>query len=458
MSAEAEILYCLLAHILMVVATGIWLARWHSIGLPVVYLINLLVLHGGAFVYLSPSYVPTEYIRSYRLGEYTVAQGYLVTAAGSLAFCLGVFVADLFRASSVKPSNEVRVSLMRCSWTLIIVGASLFVISRISIVPPGLQAMFLVGRNAIAVGLCMAVLYYFRASNLRGVLLYCALFMLLPLTYALILGFLSYGTQFVIVLSSMILMQLKPTFRNVISVLFLAAISSYAFISVFVIYMENRIELRQILWSNADIGERISAFGVVFSKIGPFDYENNVHMAYIDARLNQNILVGLAVDNLERYPERFANGRTLVFALFSWVPRFVWRDKPTTGSTAILTEFTGKRFDESTAMQSGNIFEFYVNFGAIGVLVGMAIYGFLLRLVDRCAIHAFRSNRFYLLAKYFMVGIVLVWPGDMLTSQLTAITATLILLFILKRFLISTDSSVNNELSSSSTVEHALES
>lgn len=435
MSAETEILYCLIAHILMTFGVGIWLAKRRSLGLPLAYLVNLFIIHAGAFVYLNPAYFQSDYIRSFRLGEYTVARGYVMTCIGCAAFMLGIYLAEMFAAKTRIVQNKMSsIPAMKVAYALMVLGAIAFVGTKIQIIPPGLQAMFLVGRNAAAVGLSIAILYNLRTRNTKGTFIYFGLFLLIPSFYALFLGFLSFGTQFMIILVSLLLMQVKPVPKNILTVSLGSMLAAYAFVSVFVIYMDNRQALREILWSDADIGQRIAAMSEVVSKIGPYDYDNNVHMTYIDSRLNHNILVGKAIDQLEFYPDRYAMGRTMINALLSWVPRFIWPDKPTTGSTAILTEFTGQRFDESTAMQTGHIFEFYINFGWIGVAAGMLLYGFVLRAIDVRAAAGFIAKDYAAMAKYFLIGIVLVWPGDMLTSQLTAVAATVVFLFFIRKF------------------------
>lgn len=434
MSAETEILYCLVAHVALTLFVGVWLAKRQSMGLPLAYLLNLLILHGGAFVYLNPEYYQSDYIRSFRLGEYTIARGYLLTCVGTAAFVIGMCLAELFQAKlEASTKRSFYIPAMKCAYALMILGVLAFIGTKIKVIPPGLQAMFLVGRNAAAVGLCIAILYNLRSRNVKGTLLYFSLFLLIPAFYALFLGFLSFGTQFMVLLVSLLLMQVRPTSKNVLAVCFAAAVAGYMFISVFVIYMENRRALREILWSDADLGQRVSAMSEVAAKIGPYDYSDNVHMTYIDSRLNHNILVGKAVDQLEFSPDGYAMGRTMMNALLSWVPRFIWPDKPTTGSTAVLTEFTGQRFDESTAMQTGHIFEFFINFGWTGVLIGMLIYGFLVRVVDVRASLGYTTKDYSTVAKYLLIGVILVWPGDMLTSQFTAVAATYVFLFFIRK-------------------------
>ncbi len=50
-----------------------------------------------------------------------------------------------------------------------------------------------------------------------------------------------------------------------------------------------------------------------------FDPEDQRQLFLIDTRLNHNILVGKAVETLDRNPSMFANGETVVSALLAWV-------------------------------------------------------------------------------------------------------------------------------------------
>jgi hypothetical protein len=78
-------------------------------------------------------------------------------------------------------------------------------------------------------------------------------------------------------------------------------------------------------------------------------------------------------------------GSTLWPLTYMWVPRFIWPDKP----QATLGNDWPKDYnllganDFSTSYNLPWLVEFYINFGVLGVLLGMCVTGYFLRLLER---------------------------------------------------------------------------
>jgi hypothetical protein len=109
---------------------------------------------------------------------------------------------------------------------------------------------------------------------------------------------------------------------------------------------------------------------------------NNRHLELINARLNQNSLVGSSVQHIER-TKTFAEGDTLWTAVYALIPRIIWPEKPiSAGSGGLVTKYTGIKFAEGTSVAIGMILEFYVNFGTYFVFLGMLAVGLVLRALD----------------------------------------------------------------------------
>lgn len=83
--------------------------------------------------------------------------------------------------------------------------------------------------------------------------------------------------------------------------------------------------------------------------------------------------------------QNFARGETLMASVFwSFVPRFLYPDKPITGgSSQLAKEYADMHVPEGTSVGVGPIPEFYINYGVPGVWVGMSLlglfYGFLMQ-------------------------------------------------------------------------------
>jgi hypothetical protein len=99
-----------------------------------------------------------------------------------------------------------------------------------------------------------------------------------------------------------------------------------------------------------------------------------VVMGILD-RTNQGALTSMAVRYTPEY-EPFAKGETIFLAtLASFVPRFIWPDKPTVTGQENMRRFTGFVPNQITAMDIGQLGDAYVNFGAWGGAIFLLFYG-----------------------------------------------------------------------------------
>ncbi len=81
--------------------------------------------------------------------------------------------------------------------------------------------------------------------------------------------------------------------------------------------------------------------------------------------------------------EPYARGETFVDnILIAMIPRALWPEKPLQmGGTRLVERFTGMHF-QGVSVEVSYFFEFYVNFGPAGMMIGMAILGLVLGLMD----------------------------------------------------------------------------
>ena len=202
----------------------------------------------------------------------------------------------------------------------------------------------------------------------------------------------------------------------------------YLGLSVYVTYMRDRAEIREVVWGAESYERRLERLWDTVSRPEWFNPGNTDHLERIDVRLNQNLLVGAAVDYLDNRFARFGYGETFVAALVAPIPRAIWPEKPTVaGGAETVSAYTGFRFHGDTSVGVGQVMECYINFGTWGVAVGFFLIGVALVTVDAraaAALAAGESGRFLM---WYLPGLSLLQIGGAF-SELTG-TAAASLLF-----------------------------
>jgi hypothetical protein len=133
----------------------------------------------------------------------------------------------------------------------------------------------------------------------------------------------------------------------------------------------------------------------------------------------------LFADVVRRTPGEvpYWNGYTYASLVGSFVPRVLWPDKP----TKEVGQAFGHRYrylywtNVSTSINLPFLVEFYANFGAIGVIVGMAIVGLIYRILDELVNHPEQD----LLAS--LIGVIILVPLLMLESDFSLTFGGLVL-------------------------------
>ena len=98
----------------------------------------------------------------------------------------------------------------------------------------------------------------------------------------------------------------------------------------------------------------------------------------IQQRLNQGLLVSRTMDYVPRV-EPYADGQTLARTLGGiFIPRILWEDKPEAGGYENLSRFMGIKQKLNYSMNIGPFGEAYGNFGVVGGISFMFIYGLVL--------------------------------------------------------------------------------
>jgi hypothetical protein len=395
-------------------AVGIGLAllsqKRTSAGLPLAYFLGLSLIHvPGALLYLDAE--ESNYTRI----------GFEQTIIGMIAFLGGVTIAKcLFltaagqQTSAGRPQGFISQSfaeLDRLALLYLGVGGIVSVVmSKLTAGIPSATALVSPLGSFIVVGACLRLWVGRESRNWLKFGSTLALLPVLPLVSVVQNGFIGAGTYGVLDIVAFIFAQSK---RKVGYVL-LAPLVCFVGLSVFVNYMIARNEIRQLVWfQQAEIGDRLQRIADVFqNNFEWLDLSNGRHREAIDGRLNQNSFVGAAVARLESGQVEYSSGAIVGDMILGLIPRALWPEKPAIGGGGTLVhDFTGIDFAEGTSVGAGQVLEFYVNFGTLGVIGGFLLYGWLLgRMDSRVIACLYRGDQRHFLF-WFLTSLALLQPG-----------------------------------------------
>jgi hypothetical protein len=203
--------------------------------------------------------------------------------------------------------------------------------------------------------------------------------------------------------------------------------------------MAARQDLRQRIWvQQVDTSDRLARIADVFLNFEWFDGANARNRSAIDDRLNQNLLVGAAVQRLEFGQVDYAQGTLIISLLTALIPRAIWPDKPVVGGGgSVAHDFTGMDFAEGTSIGAGQVLEFYANFGTFGVIGGFLLYGWLLSMMDLKVIWSLRTGDQAGFVFWFLISLTLLQPGGNLLEIVVGAASSAIAAYGLGRFVIS---------------------
>ena len=154
-----------------------------------------------------------------------------------------------------------------------------------------------------------------------------------------------------------------------------------------------RAEFRELTW-NSDDNRRSPSDNALLYVATAWDYLTGQEMSYSQAvQVSVSRLGHLMTfaEVVEATPENvpYWGGETYYPLLFKPIPRLLFPDKP----SEIFGQAFGHRYgflnsgDFSTSYNLPQLVEFYANFGAIGVLLGMLIIGAIYGLIHQAFIH-----------------------------------------------------------------------
>jgi hypothetical protein len=423
-----------LALIWIVVGVALALASQRSsAGLPLAYFAGLSIIHApGAMIHLD-----AEESKWTRLG-------FELTVIGMVAFLVGVIIGRTIvflrrpeqntgarRLPDLSPGSLAalnRLALYYCLFG----GIDYFILMPLVGEITSATAITSSIGALIVVGACLRLWVAQEGRDWLKWWTTICLVPLLPLSTVIYAGFLGYGTYWALTISTFIFAQS----RQRLLYFSLAPVVVYVGMSVFVNYMDARQDLRKLVWyQQSSLADRLDRVENIFQNFEWLDLSNKKHRESIDGRLNQNFLVGAAVERLKSGRTPFASGATISDMMISLIPRAIWPDKPPVGGGGnVVTKFTGIRFARGTSVGAGQVLEFYVNFGTWGVIGGFIIYGLLLGYMDVTIIESLRRDdrRRYLF--WFMIALSLLQPGGNLIEITVSAAAAVPTAYVLNVF------------------------
>jgi hypothetical protein len=355
-----------------------------------------------------------------------------VTLIGMSAFIVGAMAARILprrimgKAYQQTASSQI---FWRYGWRVLTAGiTSFFVVLPVSALVPSLTAVSTAMGGLLILGLWSLLYSAVTGKTSRRTLIF-AMVPLLPFATLVSGGFIGYGTVWAL---SVVAFYFCVVRRRVWFYILTPPVV-FLGLSLFVTYAEQREEIRDLIWyQNSGVIQRLDRISKLVTDFQFLDLSNESHVGALDDRLNQNYLVGLGVWRHQRGDSELQYGATL--PLWALIPRVIWPDKPAVGGGgALVTQFTGQKFEEGTSVGAGQVLEFYMNFGMPGVLAGFAVFGFILMRLDQRMMRAFAMGNTTGVTQTALPGLAMLMPLGNLIEILVAVASAIIVSQVLIR-------------------------
>ena len=408
-----------------------WKTNAGGVGLIIGYTLNLWLLHWLA----SAIYVLPWYDNAYPLTD--VFSGFKQSTYAILAFGVGcILVAPLLmRALRFPPGGRVP---HKPDSRLIKAYFGVGIISYFILFPslsglPSVTALVSSGYSLAVVGFVLKCWDSWRRGKRRSFARTALAAVCLPFITVLTQGFIGYGTVAALAIFAFITSFYRPRWKLII----FALLIGYFGLSLYVTYMRDRQEIRDVVWGGQSYESRIERMYDTFSQPEAFDPLDSAHLRRVDDRLNQSALVGASIRYIGTGRQEFAAGDTLLQALIAPIPRVLWWDKPmTAGSGTLVTTYTGIQFAHGTSVGIGQVMELYINFGTVGVVAGFLALGTLIAFFDKAAAVRLAEGDWQSFTFWFLPGLGFMQVGGQLVEVSMSVAAALVLAGMIKRYVL----------------------
>jgi hypothetical protein len=410
-----------------IVALVRWRKKEQGVGLTLAYLVNLWLIHWVAVsIYLIPGYKNND-PRLVSLGFEQSVYAVVAFAFGGLA--LTPLMLKFGRSARATAAHELDSNLPKA---YVCVGALSYLALTSALGGlPSASSILASGQQLVVVGLGLCCWQAWRQRNYRMFHAWLGTTLLLPFITIVTRGFIGYGAA----AAFSVLIFVSTFVRSRFVVLVAAILLGYLGISVYVTYMRDRGEIREVVWGGQALRDRVERVTSTLENFEWFNPSKAEHLNRIDDRLNQSFFVGAAVSRLSEIGG-YAHGSTLWDALLSLIPRALWPEKPVTaGSGTMVTEYTGIPFVAGTSVGIGHVMEFYVNFGTLGVIIGFMIMGILVTVLDGMAAEHLARTDLHGFVLWYLPGLSLLQVGGSLVEVTGSAAASIFVAIVVNKYL-----------------------
>jgi hypothetical protein len=421
--------------VLWLVAAAYTLVRhWYlhsGAGLVLTYVLSFGAIYWlAASLYMLPWYLAPDF-------EMTVG-GLRVAAIAMLMFGLGGEIGTaLFRRFGPSAMRaEPNATDPRFANAALAAGAVFYVVvSPVVAALPTAEALASTTSSLMVLGVALKAWNAWQQQRAVRAWLWLASTLAAPFITVVGQGFLGFGFAAMVIVAAFVASFYRPRWQVIVVGLLVA----YGGLSIYVTYMRDRRDIRQVVWGGEGLGSRVSRLAATVSDFEWFDLHDIDHLHRIDERLNQDAFIGMAVDSIQSGAAPLAHGGTIWEAALALIPRAIWPDKPIrAGSGDLVSTYTGVMFSQDTSVGIGHVMECYVNFAMPGIVVGFLLIGAVVVYVDRSArawLDRGDAGRF---AIWYLPGLSLLLVGgsfvEMTSSAAAALVIALAFTSVMKRF------------------------
>ncbi|MDB4538642.1 hypothetical protein N9226_00810 [bacterium] len=381
LAIHTQLQLVLLGWVVVVALVTHWTVRYRAGGMTLAAVLVTTYLYQGCFTFVFPGYSPEAgtrfgYLAALGFNGETVALGSWISLLGLAGLAAGfrVSLALSSRARRVTMTPQARPATAK-TLKVVLVGAAIlgFGLNSLRVQFPMSGATLEWARNCGTAGIALGLL---TARSRRAKLIWWSGAGMIFLIY-LSSGFLSYTFLMLTVVVSVAWVHGGlwggPSLRS-LSALLLAYGCSLLF---FIVWMNGRTEFRET------ISQGRTDYEALLEPNASDDWSTGRAFDLANERLNQPFFIGRMAQYLGRNPDLFENGRTIEIIPLALVPRPLWPEKPGRGGAAEMSRYTGLEFSRTATIGTGPIFGLYVNYGWLGVLLGMGVFGMALGALDR---------------------------------------------------------------------------
>ena len=396
-------------------------SRFASAGLPLAYFFELSLIHvPGAMIYAGSD--------SWAGNARLTLNGFEQTVIGMVSFLAAVILAreSDFAFNRQPPKRKMSTSqlsgLSKLSVIYMIGGFCCFMFLGILSSLPSVGSITSALGSLMIVGVGLRLWVTREAVSRASWFQTVALLPFLPFVTMVKDGFFSFGTHWFLCCIGFLFNQSRRTRPAFI---LLSPVVGFLALSMFVNWMAIRGEYRQMVWlKQVDFSDRVERIAQLYDKFEWLNFEDGRQRVAIDGRLNQNVLVGLAVERLESGAVEYAKGSVISDLLIALIPRVIWPEKPAVGGGGdVVTRYTGFSFSEGTSVGAGQVFEFFINFGTPSVIVGFFLWGWLLAKMDVRIINCLNDGDQPGFLLWYLISLAMAQPSNNLKEIVVSVAS-----------------------------------